>query len=343
MRLGTLNAWIIGAILGAITVIIIIGTFQHPPVDTVQRGYRGTGMVEMFNPAHVAELQNANQLPPSTPRPEASGQTAGQAFENVQVLKNVDSTEFVRLMTDITAWVAPNQGCSYCHADGEPLSSDKLYTKVVARRMLQMTMHINGDWKNHVADTGVTCYTCHRGQPVPANIWFKNDGPPTVTGADGDRTDQNWPIAVVGRSSLPFDPFTPFLDNSDEVRVVSASALPEGDRSSIKQTEWTYALMLNISQSLGVNCTYCHSSRSFTDWEQSTPARVTAYHGIRMVRDVNKNFLDALASTFPHDRLGPLGDGPKVNCATCHQGAYKPLLGANMVKDYPELAGSPAQ
>lgn len=340
MTFGTFNARLLAALLGVIALIIVVGTFQHPPVDTVQRGYRGTGMVELFSPAHVAELQNANQLPPSTPRPEASGQKAGQAFENVQVLKDVDTSEFIRLMTDITTWVAPTQGCSYCHADGEPLSSDKLYTKVVARRMLQMTMHINGDWKNHVADTGVTCYTCHRGQPVPANIWFKNDGPPTVTGADGDRTDQNWPIAAVGHSSLPFDPFTPFLDNSDEVRVVSASALPEGDRSSIKQTEWTYALMLNISQSLGVNCTYCHSSRSFTDWEQSTPARVTAYHGIRMVRDVNKNFLDALASTFPHDRLGPLGDGPKVNCATCHQGAYKPLLGASMLKDYPELDGN---
>ena len=75
-------------------------------------------------------------------------------------------------MTAITAWVAPVQGCAYCHADGEDLSSDKLYTKVVARRMLQMTRHINGDWKQHVAATGVTCYTCHRGQPVPAAVWF---------------------------------------------------------------------------------------------------------------------------------------------------------------------------
>jgi photosynthetic reaction center cytochrome c subunit len=339
MTFGTFNARLVAVILGVIALFIVVGTFQHPPVDTIQRGYRGTGMMELFSPARVAALQAADQVPQSTPRPEASGQTAGQSFENVQVLKDVDSTEFVRLMTDITAWVAPTQGCAYCHAEGEPLSSDKLYTKVVARRMLQMTMHINGQWKDHVADTGVTCYTCHRGQPVPAYIWFKNGGPPTVEGAGGDRTDQNWPIAAVGRTSLPFDPFTPFLDNSDEVRVVATSALPEGDRSSVKQTEWTYAFMINISQSLGVNCTFCHNSRSFTDWEQSTPARATAYYGIRMVRDVNKNFLDALAATFPPDRLGPLGDGPKVNCATCHQGAYKPLLGANMLKDYPELAG----
>ena len=27
----------------------------------------------------------------------------------------------------------------------------------------------------------------------------------------------------------------------------------------------------------------------------------------------------------------------KVNCTTCHQGAYKPLYGAAMAKDHPEL------
>jgi photosynthetic reaction center cytochrome c subunit len=340
MTFGTFSFRLVVMVLGLIALFIVVGTFQRPPVEVIQRGYRGTAMAEVYNPASIAALRTANEVPQPSDRPEASGQTAGQAFENVQVLKDVDSSEFVRLMADITTWVAPTQGCAYCHADGEPLSSDKLYTKVVARRMLQMTRHINGDWHNHVADTGVTCYTCHRGQPVPANIWFKNGGPPTAPGSGGDRTDQNWPIAAVGRTSLPFDPFTPFLDQSDEIRVVSATALPEGDRTSIKQTEWTYALMVSISQSLGVNCTYCHNSRSFTDWQQSTPARATAYYGIRMVRDVNQNFLDALASTFPPERLGPLGDGPKVNCATCHQGAYKPLLGANMLKDYPELAGS---
>jgi photosynthetic reaction center cytochrome c subunit len=39
---------------------------------------------------------------------------------------------------------------------------------------------------------------------------------------------------------------------------------------------------------------------------------------------------------FPQERLGPLGDVAKINCATCHQGAYKPLYGASMLKDYAE-------
>ena len=39
-------------------------------------------------------------------------------------------------------------------------------------------------------------------------------------------------------------------------------------------------------------------------------------------------------------RLGPTGDAPKANCTTCHQGAYKPLYGANMLDDYPSLGES---
>ena len=33
-----------------------------------------------------------------------------------------------------------------------------------------------------------------------------------------------------------------------------------------------------------------------------------------------------------------MGDALKANCETCHQGAYKPLYGAQMLKAYPNLA-----
>jgi photosynthetic reaction center cytochrome c subunit len=44
-----------------------------------------------------------------------------------------------------------------------------------------------------------------------------------------------------------------------------------------------------------------------------------------------------LTEVFPAHRKGPLGDVAKLNCATCHQGAYKPLNGAQMAKDFSEL------
>jgi photosynthetic reaction center cytochrome c subunit len=96
--------------------------------------------------------------------------------------------------------------------------------------------------------------------------------------------------------------------------------------------------MMHMSQSLGVNCTYCHNTRSFADWETSTPQRGTAWYGIRMVRDLNAQYVDPLASVLPANRLGSEGDPLKLNCATCHQGAFKPLYGASMLPNHPELA-----
>jgi photosynthetic reaction center cytochrome c subunit len=112
-----------------------------------------------------------------------------------------------------------------------------------------------------------------------------------------------------------------------------------GNRSSVKQAEWTYALMISQSRSLGVNCTYCHNSRQFASWREAPPQRVTAYHGILMLRDVNQNYLAPLQPVYPAVRLGQMGDAPKAQCVTCHNGAYKPLYGAQMTKDFPALWG----
>jgi photosynthetic reaction center cytochrome c subunit len=249
--------------------------------------------------------------------------------------------QFTQLMVNMTSWVAPTEGCAYCHNPAN-LAEEGKYTKVVARRMIEMTQHINSGWKNHVAETGVTCYTCHRGKPVPEQIWFKE--PPQANGADfiGGRAGQNLAAKSVGLSSLPSDPFTPFLLGNLDIRVNGDTALPSGNRHSIKQAEWTYGLMTHMSSALGVNCTYCHNTQSFSSWEGNPPQRVTAWHGIRMARELNLNYLEPLTASFPSNRKGELGDVAKLNCATCHQGAYKPLNGAPMIKNHPELVGKPA-
>ena len=319
-----------------LTAAIILYQTERPPMDTVQRGYRGVGMQEIYNPRIVTNELAANKIPASLPRLPDTGPKAGDVYKNVKVLSGESVGNFTRLMASITTWVSPSQGCAYCH-DVNNMASDGLYTKVVARRMIQMVQNVNANWKNHVAEIGVTCYTCHRGQPVPANIWFDNPGPQQASGMAQSPAGKNHPTAVIGDTSLPFDPFTPFLEGDANIRVIGSQALPGTNRSSIKQTDWTYALMIHFSQSLGVNCTYCHNSRSFTDWSQSTPQRVNAWYGIRMVRDLNNNYLDPLHGTLPQGRLGPTGDSPKVNCTTCHQGVYKPLFGVSMAKDYPEL------
>jgi photosynthetic reaction center cytochrome c subunit len=330
----------IGIGLAAVAVVLVsVTTFELPPVKTIQRGYRGLGMEQRLHPATLRDQLAANQALPADDKIDPSGQPSSAVYMNVQVLKDVDSNEFLRLMNAVTTWVAPKEGCTYCH-DQNDMSSDKLYTKVVARRMFQMVANINGKWSTHVATTGVTCYTCHRGNPVPQNIWFNDPRPGLPHGMSQEKLAKNIASPLVGSTALPSDVLSDFLDKSDEIRVIATKALPGTDRHSIKQTEWTYGLMMNISQSLGVNCTYCHNSRSFFAWDQSTPQRSTAWYGIRMVRELNTQYLDPLAATFPSSRLGPTGDGPKLNCATCHNGVYKPLFGASMLKDYPELGPS---
>ncbi|RZI95009.1 MAG: photosynthetic reaction center cytochrome c subunit [Variovorax sp.] len=324
-------------LLGALAALTLLAGCERPPVDAVQRGYRGTGMEQVYNPRLLETQAAKNALPPDSPPAPAVGPTAGQVFQNVKVLNDLSVAEFSRLMVSITAWVAPEQGCTYCHV-GNNLAADDLYTKVVARRMLQMTQHINADWKSHVADTGVTCYTCHRGQPVPANVWTTAPAKPQAASFAGNKAGQNMPASSVAMASLPYDPFTPFLSKDADIRVIGGTALPTGNRKSTKQTEWTYGLMMHMSESLGVNCTYCHNTRSFADWEASTPQRSTAWYGIRMARDLNAQYVDPLASVLPANRRGVEGDAQKINCATCHQGAFKPLYGASMLPNHPELA-----
>ena len=330
----------LGWCTAALVACALLAGCERPPINTVQRGFRGTGMVEVYNPRTLASQQANNAVPDDVPQIPAvpDGPKAGQIYQNVKVVGDLGVGEFARLMVSITNWVAPKEGCTYCHA-ADNFADDGKYTKVVARRMLEMTRHINADWKTHVADTGVTCYTCHRGQPVPSKVWFTAPEQKQARGMVGSNAGQNSPAPSVGLTSLPYDPFTPFLLKSSEIRTASGAALQTGNRQSIKQTEFTYGLMVHMSESLGVNCTYCHNSRSFSAWDQSTPQRGTAWYGIRMARDLNLNFMEPLTPVFPDARHGPTGDVAKVNCATCHQGAFKPLNGASMLSTHPELVG----
>ena len=316
-----------------IAATLLVGC-ERPPIQAVQRGFRGTAMDEIYNPRAVAAQSELNAVPEPLAAANGDGPKAGTIYQNVKVLGDLSIGEFTRTMLAMTAWVAPKEGCAYCH-NAANFAEDSKYTKVVARRMVQMTQHLNVDWKTHVAQTGVTCYTCHRGNPVPANVWFEAAPQRQEAGLLGNKAGQNTPALAAAMASLPGDPFTPYLLQAQDIRVNGTQALPGENRHSIKQGEWTYSLMMHMSKSLGVNCTYCHNTRAFSSWETSTPQRVTAWYGIRMARDLNVDYLTPLTGTFPAHRLGPTGDVAKVNCATCHQGAFKPLYGASMLKDYP--------
>lgn len=312
--------------------------FGHRNIE--QTGYRGTGGDQIT----AAKRLVAQPVPaPPYPLPPDGGPTAGETYQNVKVLNNVSTERFNHLMAAISQWIAPpEQGCNYCHNPNN-MASDEIYTKVVARRMLQMTININSNWTGHVKATGVTCYTCHRGNAVPKNVWAMAVDPSGGTRIMSNKHGQNTPLASVAYASLPYDPFTTYLAANNNIRVQGKVPLrTDAPGASIAHTEKTYALMMHMSSALNVNCTFCHNTDSFSSWSNSRPQRAQAWYGIRMVGDINRSYIGSLTSVFPANRKGPAGDVYKVNCLTCHQGLNKPLGGVSMLGDYPALRGAAA-
>jgi len=283
--------------------------------ESIQVGFRGVAKEVNFDVSALNAALVSNRVPP--PLPPAGPSPPGN-WQNVQVLTDISANEFNRTMLAITQWVSPQQGCGYCHNlanfAADSLNGKPIYTKIVSRTMLRMNRDINRNWNEHVAYTGVTCYTCHRGNPLPNGLWWY--------------TDEDQYLRY-------------YLDRPDariQSRTVSGTPV---NRTSLKQAAWTYAVMNSQSRALGVNCTYCHNSRQWSSWTQSSPTRVIAMYGAQMTRYLNVNYLLPLQPVYPEYRLGPMGDAPKMQCVTCHNGVYKPLFGVSMVKDYPALWGGP--
>ena len=337
MRMFKASAAASVAILAALT---LQSCWEAPPMESEQIGYRGVGMWQTTNPDLTDPLVAKNQVPAALPPAAVTegAPKAGDIYQNVQVLGDLSIAEFTRTMASITAWVSPEQGCAYCH-QGANFADDSLYTKVVSRRMMQMTQTINSQWSDHVKETGVTCYTCHRGNNVPEYIWFENPSDNHARGMAASSGGQNNVSPAAGYTSMLGDPLTPYLVGEPrKIRIAHENVLPiknERNSESMQALEGTWSLMMHMSDSLGVNCTYCHNSRNFASWEQSPPTRVTAWHGLQMVPAINNIYNVPLLPVYPEHRLGRLGDAPKTNCATCHQGIAKPLYGVSMLDDYP--------
>ena len=319
-----------------------LGACEIAPKTSSQNGYRGTGMnhIEVNGSSDVAEVPA-----PPYELPPAGALTAGEAYENVQVLADVSDKEFTYLMAAITEWVSPEEGCNYCHNPAN-LASDEVYTKVVARKMIQMTQALNSGWGSHVGETGVTCWTCHRGNNIPEEYWSEMPAPKSK-GFAGVKDYDNTPTANTVYASLPgnyADLFLAHGDNLGNISIASKTVYPsEANTRKTPDAEPTYALMNHMSDALGVNCTFCHNTQAFNEWSLSTPQRATAWHGLRMVGDINANYITPLADVFPANRLGSEGDPFKTNCTTCHQGLNKPMGGFPMVKDYPALRLMPSE
>ena len=329
---------VVGAALFAVILIASLG--QPYATESLQTGPRGTGM-------SVPEFDSDRQAPDpgiegfaattSDPvAPQGGEELAGDARENVPPgLENLTVENYDRLLAAMQQWTGiPNLF--------EDMDS---YQTSVGYVMIGMTQNLNENWDGHVnanKEVGVTCYTCHRGQPVPSDIWFKMS--PVNERVEGWAAVQNRVTPLSSYTSLPSNALETYLVDGEIIGVHDldsrVAGIPGVDGyPGIQHAERTYALMNYISNSLGVNCVFCHNSRAFYDGSQVTPQWATETLGIQMVQELNNDYLIPLEGLLPEDRLGPVHqDAPKAACRTCHKGYQQPLQGTNVIKDWPELA-----
>jgi photosynthetic reaction center cytochrome c subunit len=90
--------------------------------------------------------------------------TAGDAYMNVQILKDIPSDQLLPSMRYITT--ALGVECNFCH-DPKSFDSDDKPEKATARKMMTMMFAINKD--NFSGRREITCYTCHHGASHAAN------------------------------------------------------------------------------------------------------------------------------------------------------------------------------
>ena len=105
-------------------------------------------------------------------------------FHNLQVLpEEIEKPQLVGTMRGFAMGLGVR--CWYCHVgeEGKPFSefdfeSDEKLTKKKARFMLEMTQYLNDERLPGLTEVGeradpavrLTCYTCHRGRPVPRTL-----------------------------------------------------------------------------------------------------------------------------------------------------------------------------
>ncbi|MGY6412447.1 MAG: photosynthetic reaction center cytochrome PufC [Alkalilacustris sp.] len=308
--------------------------------ESMQTGPAGTGMhVARFTSDLARQdptIERYVTFPPVVPTEDSV--RAGDVVENIEpLLADLTVENYERLLEAMRSWTGI-----------EDLLEPGLenYQTTVARSMIQMTQELNEFWGAHVnqnvgeRNVGVSCFTCHRGEPVPTHTWHKLGD--VNMAAAGWSANQNRVTVQSQFTSLPSDALEKYLLEANPINVHDLEPRVSREMrnpATWQDTERTFSLMNYISNSLGVNCTFCHNTRAFYDPAQHTPQWTIANLGIIMVQEINNDWLVPLTDVLPEHRLGPIfGDVGKVACATCHKGYQQPMHRLDMISDWPELA-----
>jgi hypothetical protein len=146
-----------------------------------------------------------------------SGPTVEQGNKNIKVLTGMPEYQLIPTMKFFT--VSLGVSCTYCHVMGKDgkmeTAADDKETKRTAREMIKMVLQTNATAFHNEAM--ISCYTCHRGQPVPQRF-------------------SSFPVALKTMPPAPAGPdptatATPPLPTADEILAKYAAAI--GGQTSI--------------------------------------------------------------------------------------------------------------
>ncbi|HXD34713.1 MAG TPA: photosynthetic reaction center cytochrome c subunit family protein [Pyrinomonadaceae bacterium] len=107
--------------------------------------------------AHALRTAHAQQ-------PDQPVKLANQVYKNIQVFKTLPASELDQTMAFISGSLGVK--CNHCHTN--PWEKDDKLTKQTARRMIRMVFDLNKG--SFGGENAVTCFTCHRGKPIPVGV-----------------------------------------------------------------------------------------------------------------------------------------------------------------------------
>ena len=215
--------------------------------------------------------------------PQTAAKRAGELFKNVQLLGKLTGLRFMAAMQSME----PDLGvrCVHCHVRSD-FPSDEKPPKERARVMLKMNAAIN----DHTfgGEVRVTCYTCHRGEPVPPPL------PPP-------------------RALPDFEAPVPELREEDKQKPAEAVY------QNIKvlkgaPAERVMIAMGFIANALAVRCSHCHVPGRWDSDEKRPKQR--AREMFALLGFINKTY-------YPEAARGVQG-APSASCSMCHRGSPVP-------------------
>src|SRR5215813_15518990 len=103
----------------------------------------------------------------SSEAPNGVDKPAEEAFQNIQVFRDVPQSELLPIMHFMRSSLGVR--CDHCHiAENGMYWKDDKPAKAKARQMIRMVDDIND--KNFGGQPVVTCNSCHRGNAIPVGI-----------------------------------------------------------------------------------------------------------------------------------------------------------------------------